>query len=130
MTEATRTQRLREILDAMQNAEEMGGVENEQDYEALMLAVINVASTRLDTSRANRGATAVGPMGLLAKCAERLDLYASITEPADDDDRVQIETYEDTRRIVALVNFLTTDAREPIGYPGEARSLYGDQQEG
>lgn len=45
LSEAAR-QRLREVLDAMQNAEEMGGVEGKADYDALMDAIIAECTKR------------------------------------------------------------------------------------
>lgn len=43
----------KEVLDAMQNAEEIGGVASKADYVSLMTSIIQECSKRIDTCVAN-----------------------------------------------------------------------------
>jgi hypothetical protein len=43
----------RNVLDAMQDADEIEGVENPHDYQYLMLKIAQVALARLQTSMEN-----------------------------------------------------------------------------
>lgn len=47
------TERFAEVVSAMQNAEEMGGVKDTTEYIVLMNAIISECKTRISAARAN-----------------------------------------------------------------------------